>query len=154
MFERFTDRARKTLALANQEAMRLHNEYIGTQHILLGLLREGTGVAADLLNNLGVDLEAARVAVQNRTAKGPESPTFGKLPQTPRAKMVVTYAIQESEALKHNYVGTEHLLLGLMRDPQCKAAATLESLGVDLDTIRRELLMILGAGFGSGPAEA
>ena len=115
MFERFTDRARKVMALANQEAQRFNHEYIGTEHILLGLVKEGSGVGANVLKNLDVDLRKVRLEVEKLVHSGPDMVTMGKLPQTPRAKKVIEYAIEEARNLNHNYVGTEHLLLGLLR---------------------------------------
>ena len=112
MFERFTDRARKVMALANQEAQRFNHEYIGTEHILLGLVKEGSGVGANVLKNLDVDLQKVRLEVEKLVKSGPDMVTMGKLPQTPRAKKVIEYAIEEARNLNHNYVGTEHLLLG------------------------------------------
>ena len=117
MFERFTDRARKVMALANQEAQRFNHEYIGTEHILLGLVKEGSGVGANVLKNLDVDLRKVRLEVEKLVKSGPDMVTMGKLPQTPRAKKVIEYAIEEARNLNHNYVGTEHLLLGLLRGP-------------------------------------
>ena len=116
MFERFTDRARKVMALANQEAQRFNHEYIGTEHILLGLVKEGSGVGANVLKNLDVDLRKVRLEVEKLVKSGPDMVTMGKLPQTPRAKKVIEYAIEEARNLNHNYVGTEHLLLGLLRE--------------------------------------
>src|SRR5471030_2197627 len=116
MFERFTDRARKVMALANQEAQRFNHEYIGTEHILLGLVKEGSGVGANVLKNLDVDLRKVRLEVEKLVKSGPDMVTMGKLPQTPRAKKVVEYAMEEARNLNHNYVGTEHLLLGLIRE--------------------------------------
>jgi ATP-dependent Clp protease ATP-binding subunit ClpC len=121
MFERFTDRARKVMALANQEAQRFNHEYIGTEHILLGLVKEGSGVGADMV-------------------------TMGKLPQTPRAKKVIEFAIEEARALNHNYVGTEHILLGLLRETEGIAAQVLMNLGLKLENVRQEVLNLLGAG--------
>src|SRR3981081_856443 len=116
MYERFTDRARKVMQLANQEAQRFNHEYIGTEHILLGLVKEGTGVAANVLKNLDIDLRKIRLEVEKIVQAGPDMVTMGKLPQTPRAKKVIEYSIEEARNLNHNYVGTEHLLLGLLRE--------------------------------------
>ncbi len=110
MYERFTDRARKVMQLANQEAQRFNHEYVGTEHVLLGLIKEGSGVAANVLRNLDVDLRKIRNEVEKIVQAGPEMVTMGKLPQTPRAKKVIEYAIEEARNLNHNYVGTEHLL--------------------------------------------
>jgi ATP-dependent Clp protease ATP-binding subunit ClpC len=146
MFERFTDRARKVMALANQEAQRLNHEYIGTEHILLGLVKEGSGVGANVLRNLDVDLRKVRLEVEKLVRAGPEMVTMGKLPQTPRAKKVIEYAIEEARNLNHNYVGTEHLLLGLLREHDGVAAQVLMNLGLKLDEVREEVLNLLGAG--------
>ncbi|MBN2447984.1 MAG: AAA family ATPase, partial [Phycisphaerae bacterium] len=146
MFERFTDRARKVMALANQEAQRFNHEYIGTEHILLGLVKEGSGVGANVLKNLGVDLRKIRLEVEKLVKSGPEMVTMGKLPQTPRAKRVIEYAIEEARNLNHNYVGTEHLLLGLLREQDGVAAQVLMNLGLKLEDVREEVLNLLGAG--------
>jgi len=146
MFERFTDRARKVMALANQEAQRFNHEYIGTEHILLGLVKEGSGVGANVLKNLDVDLRKVRLEVEKLVKSGPDMVTMGKLPQTPRAKKVIEYAIEEARALNHNYVGTEHLLLGLLRENDGVAAQVMISLGLKLEEVREEVLNLLGAG--------
>src|SRR5689334_10308587 len=150
MFERFTDRARKVMALANQEAQRFNHEYIGTEHILLGLVKEGSGVGANVLKNLDVDLRKVRLEVEKLVKAGPEMVTMGKLPQTPRAKKVIEYAIEEARNLNHNYVGTEHLLLGLLREHDGVAAQVLRNLGLKLEEVREEVLNLLGA---SGESE-
>jgi ATP-dependent Clp protease ATP-binding subunit ClpA len=124
----FTDRARKVMALANQEAQRFNHEYIGTEHILLGLVKEGSGVGANVLKNLDVDLRKVRLEVEKLVKSGPDMVTMGKLPQTPRAKKVIEYAIEEARNLNHNYVGTEHLLLGLLREHDGVAAQVLMNL--------------------------
>ena len=146
MFERFTDRARKVMALANQEAQRFNHEYIGTEHILLGLVKEGSGVGANVLKNLDVDLRKVRLEVEKLVKSGPDMVTMGKLPQTPRAKKVIEYAIEEARNLNHNYVGTEHLLLGLLREHDGVAAQVLMNLGLKLEEVREEVLNLLGAG--------
>ncbi|MCK6456307.1 MAG: ATP-dependent Clp protease ATP-binding subunit [Phycisphaerae bacterium] len=146
MFERFTDRARKVMALANQEAQRFNHEYIGTEHILLGLVKEGSGVGANVLKNLDIDLRKVRLEVEKLVKSGPEMVTIGKLPQTPRAKKVIEFAIEEARNLNHNYVGTEHLLLGLLREQDGVAAQVLMNLGVKLEEVREEVLNLLGAG--------
>ncbi len=146
MFERFTDRARKVMALANQEAQRFNHEYIGTEHILLGLVKEGSGVGANVLKNLDVDLRKVRLEVERLVKAGPEMVTMGRLPQTPRAKKVIEYAIEEARNLNHNYVGTEHLLLGLLREHDGVAAQVLMNLGLKLEQVREEVLNLLGAG--------
>jgi len=146
MFERFTDRARKVMALANQEAQRFNHEYIGTEHILLGLVKEGSGVGANVLKNLDVDLRKVRMEVERLVKSGPDMVTMGKLPQTPRAKKVIEFAIEEARNLNHNYVGTEHLLLGLLREQEGVAAQVLMNLGIKLEEVREEVLNLLGAG--------
>ncbi|MHC4570615.1 MAG: ATP-dependent Clp protease ATP-binding subunit [Planctomycetota bacterium] len=152
MFERFTDRARKVMALANQEAQRFNHEYIGTEHILLGLVKEGSGVGATVLKNLEVDIKKLRLEVEKLVKSGPDMVTMGKLPQTPRAKKVIEYAIEEARALNHNYVGTEHILLGLLRESEGIAAQVLMNLGLKLEDVRQEVLNLLGAGVEGGPA--
>src|SRR6202046_417812 len=146
MFERFTDRARKVMALANQEAQRFNHEYIGTEHILLGLVKEGSGVGANVLKNLDVDLRKVRLEVEKLVKSGPDMVTMGKLPQPPRAKKVIEYAIEEARNLNHNYVGTEHLLLGLLREHDGVAAQVLMNLGLKLEEVREEVLNLFGAG--------
>ena len=148
MFERLTDRARKVMALANQEAQRFNHEYIGTEHILLGLVKEGSGVGANVLKHLEIDLRKVRLEVEKLVKSGPEMVTMGKLPQTPRAKKVIEYAIEEARSLNHNYVGTEHLLLGLLREQDGVAAQVLMNLGLKLEDVREEVLNLLGAGVG------
>ena len=152
MFERFTDRARKVMALANQEAQRFNHEYIGTEHILLGLVKEGSGVGATVLKNLDVDIKKLRLEVEKLVKSGPDMVTMGKLPQTPRAKKVIEFAIEEARALNHNYVGTEHILLGLLRESEGIAAQVLMNLGLKLEDVRQEVLNLLGAGVDEGPA--
>jgi ATP-dependent Clp protease ATP-binding subunit ClpC len=154
MFERFTDRARKVMALANQEAQRFNHEYIGTEHILLGLVKEGSGVGANVLKNLEVDLRKVRLEVEKLVKSGPDMVTMGKLPQTPRAKKVIEYAIEEARSLNHNYVGTEHLLLGLLREHEGVAAQVLMNLGLKLEEVREEVLNLLGAGVDPEEATA
>ena len=146
MYERFTDRARKVMQLANQEAQRFNHEYIGTEHVLLGLVKEGSGVAANVLKNLDVDLRKIRLEVEKIVQSGPDMVTMGKLPQTPRAKKVIEYAMEEARNLNHNYVGTEHLLLGLLREQEGVAAQVLMNLGLKLEDVRDEVLNLLGHG--------
>ncbi|MBX3423626.1 MAG: ATP-dependent Clp protease ATP-binding subunit [Pirellulaceae bacterium] len=153
MYERFTDRARKVMQLANQEAQRFNHEYIGTEHILLGLVKEGSGVAANVLKNLDVDLRKIRLEVEKLVQSGPEMVTIGKLPQTPRAKKVIEYSMEEARNLNHNYVGTEHILLGLLREQEGVAAQVLMNLGMKLDDVREEVLNLLGHGMESGDSE-
>ena len=150
MYERFTDRARKVMQLANQEAQRFNHEYIGTEHILLGLVKEGSGVAANVLKNLDVDLRKIRLEVEKLVQSGPEMVTMGKLPQTPRAKKVIEYSMEEARNLNHNYVGTEHILLGLLREQEGVAAQVLMNLGLKLEEVREEVLNLLGHGVEGG----
>jgi ATP-dependent Clp protease ATP-binding subunit ClpC len=150
MYERFTDRARKVMQLANQEAQRFNHEYIGTEHILLGLIKEGSGVAANVLKNLDVDLRKIRLEVEKLVQSGPDMVTMGKLPQTPRAKKVIEYSMEEARNLNHNYVGTEHILLGLLREQEGVAAQVLMNLGLKLEEVRDEVLNLLGHGM-EGP---
>jgi ATP-dependent Clp protease ATP-binding subunit ClpC len=146
MYERFTDRARKVMQLANQEAQRFNHEYIGTEHVLLGLVKEGSGVAANVLKNLDVDLRKIRMEVEKivQTGPGGDQVVLGKLPHTPRAKKVIEYSVEEARNLNHNYVGTEHLLLGLLREQEGVAAQVLMNLGLKLEDVREEVLNLLG----------
>ncbi len=153
MYERFTDRARKVMQLANQEAQRFNHEYIGTEHVLLGLIKEGSGVAANVLKNLDVDLRKIRLEVEKLVQSGPDMVTMGKLPQTPRAKKVIEYAMEEARNLNHNYVGTEHILLGLLREQEGVAAQVLMNLGLKLEDVREEVLSLLGHGMESEGGE-
>ncbi|MCA9141241.1 MAG: ATP-dependent Clp protease ATP-binding subunit [Planctomycetales bacterium] len=153
MYERFTDRARKVMQLANQEAQRFNHEYIGTEHVLLGLVKEGSGVAANVLKNLDVDLRKIRLEVEKLVQSGPEMVTMGKLPQTPRAKKVIEYSMEEARNLNHNYVGTEHILLGLLREQEGVAAQVLMNLGLKLEEVREEVLNLLGHGLESEGGE-
>ncbi|MCX7404197.1 MAG: ATP-dependent Clp protease ATP-binding subunit [Planctomycetia bacterium] len=146
MYERFTDRARKVMQLANQEAQRFNHEYIGTEHVLLGLIKEGSGVAANVLKNLDIDLRKIRMEVEKLVQSGPDMVTMGKLPQTPRAKKVIEYSMEEARNLNHNYVGTEHILLGLLREQEGVAAQVLLNLGLKLEDVREEVLNLLGHG--------
>ena len=149
MYERFTERARKVMQLANQEAQRFNHEYIGTEHILLGLVKEGTGVAANVLKNLDVDLRKIRLEVEKLVQSGPEMITMGKLPQTPRAKKVIEYSMEEARNLNHNFIGTEHILLGLLREQEGVAAQVLMNLDLKLEDVREEVLNLLGSGLES-----
>jgi ATP-dependent Clp protease ATP-binding subunit ClpC len=134
------------MALANQEAQRFNHEYIGTEHILLGLVKEGSGVGATVLKNLDVDIKKLRLEVEKLVKSGPDMVTMGKLPHTPRAKKVIEFAIEEARSLNHNYVGTEHLLLGLLRESEGIAAQVMMNLGLRLEDVRQEVLNLLGAG--------
>ncbi len=144
MYERFTDRARKVMQLANQEAHRLHHEYIGTEHILLALVKEGSGVAANVLKNFDINLEKIREEVEKLVQLSPLTGTPGKLPQTPLAKKVIEYTIEEARKLNHVYVGTEHILLGLLREQSGIAVQALVNLGLRLEDVREEVLNLLG----------
>lgn len=149
MYERFTDRARKVMQLASQEAQRFNHEYIGTEHILLGLVKEGSGVAAHVLESYGVDLRKVRLEVEKIMQPAPSTGVFiGKLPQTPHAKRVVELAIEEAGKLGDNYVGTEHLLLGLISQTAGSASEVLTALGLSPDVIRAEVRHLLTKGTG------
>jgi hypothetical protein len=150
MYEKFTDRARKVMQLANEEAQQLSHEYIGTEHILLGLVKEGSGVAANVLKNLDIDLRTIRLEVEKLIKPGPPTRTFEKLPQTPRGKRVIEYALEEAGDLGHNYVGSEHILLGLLREREGVAAWVLENLGVTLAEVREEVLSLHGQAMDRG----
>ena len=145
MFDRFTDRARKVMGLARQEAQRFNHEYIGTEHVLLGLVKEGSGVAANVLKNMNVDLKKIRVEIEKIVKNGPSTVTMGQLPFTPRAKKVLELSLEEASNLGHNYIGTEHLLLGLIRENDGIAAQVLMNLGIKLEDVREEVLEFLGA---------
>ena len=150
MYERFTDRARKVMQLANQEAQRFNHEYIGTEHVLLGLIKEGSGVAANVLKNLDVDLRKIRLEVEKLVQSGPDMVTMGKLPQKTKKKKVIEYSMEEARNLNHNYVGTEHILLGLLREQEGVAAQVLMNLGLKLEDVREEVLNLLGHGMDEG----
>src|SRR5207247_1835033 len=141
----FTDRVRKVLQMAREEAARLHHEYVGTEHILLGLIREGEGVAATVLQNLSVELDEIQQKIEETVKKGKAAQTTGPdLPYTSRAKKVLELAMSEARELNHSYVGTEHLLLGLLREEKGIAAQVLTDAGVNLEAARAETLRILG----------
>jgi ATP-dependent Clp protease ATP-binding subunit ClpA len=143
MYERFTDRARRVMEFANQEAWRFNHEYLGTEHILLGLVREGTGVAANILKNVGADLRNVRLEVEKIVQSGPDIVTMGKVPMTPRAKKVIEIATNEARNLNHAYVGTEHLFLGLVNEDTTVAAQVLLNLGIQLKGVREEVVKLL-----------
>jgi ATP-dependent Clp protease ATP-binding subunit ClpC len=150
-FERFTERARTVLTLAQEEARRFNHNYIGTEHLLLGLVREGDGVAARVLSNMGVQLPKVRSAVEFIIGRG-DVPIVGEVGLTPRAKRVIELAIDEARRLDHHYVGTEHLLLGIIREGEGIAAGVLESLGVNLEKARARLTRTLrGEAAGAEP---
>ncbi len=151
MFERFTDRARRVVVLAQEEARMLNHNYIGTEHILLGLIHEGEGLAAKALENLGISLAAVREQVQEIIGQGQQAPT-GHIPFTPRAKKVLEYSLREGLQLGHTYIGTEHILLGLIREGEGVAAQVLVKLGADLNKVRQQVIQLL-AGYQSGQGE-
>jgi len=151
MFNRFTERARKVILLAKEEAKRFNHDYIGTEHILLGLIREGEGVAAAVLENLGISSENVRHEIEKSVKTGPSTLISGDIPFTPKAKKVMELSMDEAVALGHNYVGTEHLLLGLLREGEGIASQVLLNLGLDLNKVRNEVMRLLGSatpGFG------
>jgi ATP-dependent Clp protease ATP-binding subunit ClpC len=145
MFNRFTERARKVIILAKEEARRFNHDYIGTEHILLGLIREGEGVAATVLQKLGVSLENIRLEIEKLVQPGPTTQIIGDIPFTPRAKKALELAAEEARSLGHNYIGTEHLLLGLIREGEGMASQVLLNLGLDLNTVRNEVMELLGS---------
>ena len=140
MYERFTDRARRVMQLANQEAQRFNHEYIGTEHMLLGIVKEGTGTAATVLKNRDISLNKIRIGVEKLVQSGPEMITMGKLPQTPRTKKVIEFSMIEARDLQQNFVGTEHLLLGLLRIEEGVACQVLMDLGLKFDELRKDVL--------------
>jgi ATP-dependent Clp protease ATP-binding subunit ClpC len=152
MFERFTDRARRVVVLAQEEARMLNHNYIGTEHILLGLIHEGEGVAAKALESLGISLEAVRQQVEEIIGQGQQAPS-GHIPFTPRAKKVLELSLREALQLGHNYIGTEHILLGLIREGEGVAAQVLVRLGADLNRVRQQVIQLLH-GPGTTTADA
>src|SRR5690554_6676896 len=153
MFERFTDRARRVVVLAQEEARMLNHNYIGTEHILLGLIHEGEGVAAKALESLGISLEAVRDQVQEIIGQGQQAPS-GHIPFTPRAKKVLELSLREALQLGHNYIGTEHILLGLIREGEGVAAQVLNKLGADLNRVRQQVIQLLSGYQGKEPVTA
>ena len=145
MFNRFTERARKVILLAKEEAKRFNHDYIGTEHILLGLVREGEGVAAAVLASFGLSPEKIRLEVEKLVQPGPSTTISGDLPFTPKAKKVIELAMEEAHALGHNYIGTEHLLLGLIREGEGVASQVLMNLGLELERVREEVMNLLGS---------
>lgn len=145
MFEKFSDRARKVMALANQEAQGFNHEYIGTEHILLGLVKLGNGVGVEIIKQCGINLRDVRLGVESHLKVGPNAPTSGKLPKTPRANKVIDYAIEESRALGHDRPGTGHLLLGLLREQDGVAGQVLDGFGVRLETVREKVAVLMVA---------
>ncbi len=153
MFERFTDRARRVVVLAQEEARMLNHNYIGTEHILLGLIHEGEGVAAKALESLGISLEAVRQQVEEIIGQGQQAPS-GHIPFTPRAKKVLELSLREALQLGHNYIGTEHILLGLIREGEGVAAQVLVKLGADLNRVRQQVIQLLSGYQGKEPQQA
>ena len=145
MFNKFTERARKVILLAKQEAKRFNHDYIGTEHVLLGLLREGEGVAAAVLQSLGMNLNNIRLEVEKLVQVGPATVVSGDLPFTPKAKKVMELAMEEARTLGHNYIGTEHLLLGLIREGEGVASQVFMNMGLDLEKVREEVIKLLGS---------
>jgi ATP-dependent Clp protease ATP-binding subunit ClpC len=152
MFNRFTERARKVVLLAKEEAKRFNHDYIGTEHVLLGLIREGEGVAAAVLQKLGLSPDNIRLEVEKLVQPGPATMVSGDIPFTPKAKKVIELAMDEARALGHNYIGTEHLLLGLIREGEGVASQVLLNMGLDLNKVRNEVMNLLGSGM-PGPAQ-
>jgi ATP-dependent Clp protease ATP-binding subunit ClpA len=142
MFERFTDRARRVIVLAQEEARLLNHDHIGTEHLLLGLIHEGSGVAAKALESLGIGLEAVRQQVEEAAGRGRQTPG-GRIPFTPRAKKVLELSRREALAMGHNYIGTEHILLGLIREGEGVAAQVLALLGADLNRVRQQVIRVV-----------
>ena len=145
----FTPRAQQVLALARKEADRFNHNYVGTEHILLGLIKLGQGVAVNVLNKLGLDLDTVRLQVEQQVGSGPETKMVGNIPYTPRVKKVLALAAKEAKALNHSYVGTEHILLGLLREGEGMAAQVLRNLDVNLDKARNEILRELDPNFSN-----
>src|SRR4030066_904759 len=142
LFQRFSDRARRVVVLAQEEARMLNHNYIGTEHLLLGLIQEGEGVAAKALESMGISLEAVRSQVEEIIGRGSSAPT-GHIPFTPRAKKVLELSLREALQLGHNYIGTEHILLGLIREGEGVAARVLINLGADLPKVRQTVIQLL-----------
>jgi ATP-dependent Clp protease ATP-binding subunit ClpA len=153
MFERFTDRARRVVVLAQEEARLLNHNYVGTEHLLLGLIHEGQGVAAKALELLGIRLEVVRARVEEIVGRGQMAPT-GHIPFTPRAKKVLELSLREAKQLGHNYIGTEHILLGLLREGEGVAAHVLVKLGADLSRARGQVIGLLSGDAGTEEAAA
>jgi ATP-dependent Clp protease ATP-binding subunit ClpC len=151
VFERFTDRARHVVVYAQEEARMLNHDYIGTEHILLGLIHEGEGVAARALEEMGISLDAARARVEELIGQGPEPPT-GHIPFTPRGKKVLELSLREALQMGHTYIGTEHILLGLVREGEGVGAQVLRELGADVDRVRQIVIQLLEGYAGSAEA--
>lgn len=147
--QNFTPRAQQVLALARKEADRFNHNFVGTEHLLLGLIKLGQGVAVNVLQKMGLDLETVRLEVEKQVGGGPDQKVMGNIPYTPRVKKVLALAAKEAKALSHTYVGTEHLLLGLLREGDGVAARVLKNLDVDIEQCRKEILKELGAESGA-----
>ena len=150
MFDRFTARARQVIIFGRQEASQLNHDYIGTEHILLGLLKMGEGLAIDVLKSLGIDLAQLNEEIKKAIKPGPSTITMGDIPFTPRAKEALELAMEEAQSLGHNYIGTEHLLLGLLREKEGIAARVLEAMGVDIDKVRQKMMELLEGAVPTG----
>src|SRR5688572_7607137 len=157
-FDRFNDRAKRVLALAQDEAIRFNHNYIGVEHLLLGLVREGEGVAARALDSLGVELSKVRTAVEFKIGRGDSTTTPSEITLSPRTKKIIELAIDEARKLGHSHVGTEHLLLGIVREGGSVATGVLQSLGVELENVRHQVIATLGqhapvagTGIATGP---
>ncbi|MCX6356661.1 MAG: ATP-dependent Clp protease ATP-binding subunit, partial [Candidatus Aureabacteria bacterium] len=153
MFDRFTDRARRVIILARKEADRFNHNYIGTEHLLLGLIRLGQGVAVSVLRRKGIDFETIRIEVEKAVGRGPETKIVGDIPLTARAKKVIELAVEEAHNLNHTYIGTEHLLLGLLQEGEGVAAKILRNLNIDVEETRQDVLRELQTAMGPGPTE-
>jgi len=145
MFERFTEHARHVMELAGREAQRFGNDYVGTEHLLWGLAKENHGIAAAVLEHFGVDLQPLRREVDALLKTRPRVESVEKLPQSAHAKEAIQYAVEEARAMHHNYVGTEHILLGLLRNSETVAAQVLANLGLQLDAVREEVRKVVGS---------
>ena len=145
----FTPRAQQVLALARKEADRFNHNYVGTEHLLLGLIKLGQGVAVNVLLKMGLDLETVRMEVEKQVGAGPDQKMIGNIPYTPRVKRVLSLAAEEAKALNHTYVGTEHVLLGLLREGDGVAARVLKNMNVNIDKTRQEILNELDPNVGS-----
>jgi ATP-dependent Clp protease ATP-binding subunit ClpA len=153
-FDRFNDRAKRVLALAQDEAIRFNHNYIGAEHLLLGLVREGEGVAARVLDSLGVELSKVRVAVESIIGRGDATASPSEITLTPRVRKIIELAIDEARKLGHSHVGTEHLLLGMVREGESVASGVLQSLGIKLETVRQQVIAVMNraaSGAESGP---
>ncbi len=156
MFDRFTERVRKVIQLAREEAARFNHDYIGTEHLLLGLVKEGEGIASAALANLGVDLRTLRLEVEKLVEQGPATVSEGDIPFNPQAKKVLELSVEEARKFGHNYIGTEHLLLGLIKEGEGIAAHVLDNMKVDVEKVQREVVKLLGGTSSkfSGAAES